>query len=83
MRCYRPSKCRSILSLYICRWNTTFTAVMAASNCIPCIWEKFISNNRARKSRTTLQNKVRLKVLPEQFTLFVNTFVTLKKCIIQ
>ena len=39
--------------------------------------------NRARKSRTTLQNKVRLKVLPEQLTLFVNTSVTLKKCIIQ
>ena len=34
--------------------------------------------NRARKSRTTLQNKVRLKVLPEQLTLFVNTSVTLK-----
>ena len=40
-------------------------------------------NNRARKSRTTLQNKVRLKVLPEQFTLFVNTSVTFKKCIIR
>ena len=40
-------------------------------------------NNRARKSRTTLQNKVRLKVLPEQLTLFVNTSVTFKKCIIQ
>ena len=39
--------------------------------------------NRARKSRTTLQNKVRLKVLPEQLTLFVNTSVILKKCIIQ
>ena len=38
---------------------------------------------RARKSRTTLQNKVRLKVLPEQLTLFVNTPVELKKCIIQ
>ena len=38
---------------------------------------------RARKSRTTLQNKVRLKVLPEQLTLFVNTSVTLKKCIVQ
>ena len=34
---------------------------------------------RARKSRSTLQNKVRLKVLPEQLTLFVNTSVTLKK----
>ena len=33
---------------------------------------------RARKSRTTLQNKVRLKVLPEQLTLFVNTSVTFK-----
>ena len=42
-----------------------------------------INYNRARKSRTTLQNRVRLKVLPEQFTLFVNTSVTLKKCIIQ
>ena len=39
--------------------------------------------NRARKSRTTLQNKVRLEVLPEQLTLFVNTSVTFKKCIIQ
>ena len=39
--------------------------------------------NRARKSRTTLQNKVRLKVLPEQLTLFVNTSVTFKKCFIQ
>ena len=39
--------------------------------------------NRARKSRRTLQNKVRLKVLPEQLTLFVNTFVAFKKCIIQ
>ena len=39
--------------------------------------------DRARKSRTTLQNKVRLKVLPEQLTLSVNTSVTLKKCIIQ
>ena len=39
--------------------------------------------NRERKSRTTLQNKVRLKVLPEQLTLFVNTSVTFKKCIIQ
>ena len=36
-------------------------------------------SNRARKSRTTLQNKVRLKVLPEQLTLFVNTSVTFKK----
>ena len=40
-------------------------------------------SNRARKSRTTLQNKVRLKVLPEQLTLFVNTSVTFKKCIIR
>ena len=38
---------------------------------------------RVRKSRTTLQNKVRLKVLPEQLTLFVYTSVTFKKCIIQ
>ena len=42
-----------------------------------------LENNRARKSRTTLQNKVRLQVLPEQLTLFVNTSVTFKKCIIQ
>ena len=36
------------------------------------------SENRARKSHTTLQNKVRLKVLPEQLTLFVNTSVIFK-----
>ena len=42
-----------------------------------------LKDNRARKSRTTLQNKVRLKVLPEQLTLFVNTSVTFKKCIIR
>ena len=34
--------------------------------------------NRERKSRTSLQNKVRLKVLPEQLTLFANTSVTFK-----
>ena len=34
---------------------------------------------RARKSCRTLQNKVRLKVLPEQLTLFVNTFVAFQK----
>ena len=39
------------------------------------------TNNRARKSRTTLQNKVRLKVLPEQLTLLVNMSVTFKNCI--
>ena len=39
--------------------------------------------NRARKSRTTLKNEVRLKVLPEQLALFVNTSVTFKNCIIQ
>ena len=39
--------------------------------------------NRARKSRRTLQNEVRLKVLPEQLTRFFNTFVAFKKCIIQ
>ena len=45
--------------------------------------DNVIKWNRARKSRTTLQNKVRLKVLPEQLTLFVNTSVTFKKCINQ
>ena len=44
---------------------------------------KNIFSYRAHKSRTTLQNKVRLKVLPEQLTLFVNTSVTFKNCIIQ
>ena len=39
--------------------------------------------NRAHKSRRTLQNEVRLKVLPEQLTLFVSTSVAFKKCIIQ
>ena len=37
-----------------------------------------VAFNRARKSRTTLQNKVSLKVLPEQLTLFVSTSVALK-----
>ena len=32
----------------------------------------------ARKSHTTLQNKVKLKVLPEQLTLFVSTSVAFK-----
>ena len=45
--------------------------------------EQLVEGYRARKSRTTLQNKVRLKVLPEQLTLFVNTSVTFKNCIIQ
>ena len=39
--------------------------------------------NRAPKSLRTLQNKVRIKVFPEQLTLFINTFVALKQCIIQ
>ena len=40
-----------------------------------------VSLHQARKSRTTLQNKVRLKVLPEQLNLFVNTSVTFKKIV--
>ena len=47
------------------------------------VHNNYETDYRARKSRTTLQNKVRLKVLPEQLTLFVNTSVTFKKCIIQ
>ena len=43
----------------------------------------YMEEYRARKSRTTLQDKVRLKVLPEQLTLFVNTSVAFKKCVIQ
>ena len=35
--------------------------------------------NRVRKSRITLQNKVRIKVVPVQLTLFFNTFVAFKK----
>ena len=38
-----------------------------------------IKLDKARKSRRTLQNKVRIKVFPEQFNLFVNTFVIFKK----
>ena len=41
------------------------------------------AHNRARKSRRTLQNKVRIKVFPEQLTLFINTLVALKQCVIQ
>ena len=37
------------------------------------IKEKIFSN-RARKSRRTLQNKVRINVAPVQLTLFVNLF---------
>ena len=40
-------------------------------------------DNRARKYRRTLQNKVRIKVFLEQLTLFINTFVALKQCINQ
>ena len=40
-------------------------------------------NNRARKSRRTLQNKVRIRVFQEQLTLFINMIVALKQCIIQ
>ena len=36
---------------------------------------------RARKSRRSLQNKVRKRVLPEQSTLFINTFVAFKNAI--
>ena len=36
------------------------------------VYKISIGLNRARKSRTTLQNKVRLKVLPEQLTLTTN-----------
>ena len=42
-----------------------------------------MAENRARKSRRTLQNKVKIRVFPEQLTLFINTFVSFKKCIIQ
>ena len=61
--------------MYVCLLNHTFVNVF-------CIYPN-MNINRARKSRTTLQNKVRLKVLPEQLALFVNTSVTFKKCIIQ
>ena len=48
-----------------------------------CLSSLILGRYRARKSRTTLQNKVRLKVHPEQLTLFVNMSVAFKKCIIQ
>ena len=75
-----------------CRWSHTAryrydvsdvgaTTVCRKIKMVQC--EACLSQYRARKSRTTLQNKVRLKVLPEQLTLFVNTSVTFKKCIIQ
>ena len=37
---------------------------------------------RARKSRTTLQNKVRINVVPVHLTLFVNTFVAFKNILL-
>ena len=57
--------------------------VLCSSSMMNANVNKSERHNRARKSRTTLQNKVRLKVLPEQLTLFVNTSVTFKKCKIQ
>ena len=43
----------------------------------------FDSNlNRARKSRRTLQNEVRINVAPLQLTRYVNTFVVFKICIL-
>ena len=39
-------------------------------------------NNRACKSCRTLQNKVRINVLPEQLTLFVNVFMAFKNCVV-
>ena len=50
---------------------------------LDCRHRSVMSINKTRKSRRALQNKVRLKVFPEQLTLFVNTSVTFKKCIIQ
>ena len=35
--------------------------------------------NISRKSRRSLQNKVRIKVFPVQLTLFVNTFMIFRK----
>ena len=46
-------------------------------------YKNMIPLHRACKSRRTLQNEVRIKVFPEQLTLFINTFVALKQCIIQ
>ena len=68
-----------------CYTEYTSTTAIGKMSCfdIRCVCSSNSSIYRARKSRTTLQNKVRLKVLPEQLTLFVNTSVTLKKCIIQ
>ena len=37
--------------------------------------------HRARKSRRTLQNKVRIRVFPEQLTIFINTFVAFKNAL--
>ena len=62
--------------------------ILTISTCITTISFYFtgqskLKSHRARKSRRTLQNKVRIKVFPEQLTLFINTFVALKQCIIQ
>ena len=62
----------------------TFIYTLEYSNDIEHFSEFFHKwDNRARKSRRTLQNKVRIKVFPEQLTLFINTAVALKQCIIQ
>ena len=49
-----------------------------ANNGVNLVMSRKINTRLARQSRTTLQNKVRLKVLPEQLNLFVNTFVAFK-----
>ena len=77
-----------LLLLLFDGYSCQFNYIDRNSNTCECmisftIFKRCHFNNRARKSRTTLQNKVRLKILPEQLTLFVNTSVAFKNCIIQ
>ena len=53
------------------------------TSCGAVVLLEFAIQYRALKSCRTLQNIVRINVFPEKLTLFVNTFVALKKCIIQ
>ena len=43
--------------------------------------KSYVDCHRARKSRRTLQNKVRIKVLPEQLTGLIITFVVFKNAL--
>ena len=70
---YHVQNDRSIYPIILAQSQIS-SMLLANSRCI----QGEVPGYMARKSRRTLQSKVRLKVLPEQLTLFVNTFVAFK-----